>query len=129
MGRIPAVFIVPKMVENNPLLGIGTGNYPLLRNNEAYRGFFPLPIPEIRILDAHGFGGIIDLLVDNGIIGLTVFMLIMYSIYKKRPKSKRVFLIGFLCLFMFGVQIYFLYPWILLGLVLANNTKEHETCS
>ena len=129
MGRISAVFIVPKMIEQHPLLGIGTGNYPLLRNNDDLRGIFPLPTEEIRTLDAHGFGGLIDLLVDNGIIGLTAFLLLMYSIYRKKPKSEKIFLLGFLSLFLFGVQIYFLYPWILLGLVLVNKTKIYETCS
>lgn len=123
MGRIPGVFIVPKMINQNPVFGIGTGNYPLLRNNEEYRGFFPLPVKEIRILDSHGFGGIIDIIVDNGFVGFLFFSIILFIIYRdlKYQKKEKFLLAGFLLLFLFGVQIYFLYPWILLGIILVKK--------
>jgi len=37
-GRVAGAFIVPKMVEQHPLVGIGWGNYGLLRNAPEYRG-------------------------------------------------------------------------------------------
>ncbi|WP_378180260.1 O-antigen ligase family protein [Aquimarina sp. SS2-1] len=125
MGRISGVFIVPKIVANHPFFGIGTGNYPLLRNNKEYRGFFPLPPEEIRIKDAHGFGGLIDILVDNGFLGLLFFFFIIWHRYKtlKHRNHLKLLLVGFLMLFCFGVQIYFLYPWILFGLILTKENK------
>ena len=131
MGRIPGVFITPKMVIDHPIFGIGTGNYPLLRNNREYRTIFPLPKKEIRIKDAHGFGGLIDVLVDNGILGILCFFLIMWHRYKtlKRYQHLQLLLIGFLLLFCFGVQIYFLYPWILFGLILTKENSVGEISS
>lgn len=126
MGRISGFFIVPKMVQENPALGIGTGNYPLLRNNKEYRGFFPIPPKSIRNMDAHGYGGIVDILVDNGIIGLLFFFLIIGVLFIKviTEKGKAVLLVGFICLFSFGVQIHFMYPWMLLGLVLVSCNEQ-----
>ncbi len=131
MGRISGVFITPKMVIDHPVFGIGTGNYPLLRNNKEYRGIFPVPPEEIRIKDAHGFGGLIDILVDNGLLGLLFFSFIMWHRYKtlKHRKHLKLLLIGFLTLFCFGVQIYFLYPWILFGLILTKEDRLDEISS
>ena len=36
MGRIAAAIVVPRMVEAHPLLGIGVGNYSLMRNDPDY---------------------------------------------------------------------------------------------
>lgn len=121
MGRISGVFIAPAMISQHPVLGIGIGNYPLIRNNIEYRGFFPLPPKEVRDMDAHGLGGIMDIWVDMGLVGLIIFGLINYSIYLGLGtiNKGRILLISFLGLFLFGVQIYFLYPWVLLGIILA----------
>lgn len=131
MGRISGIFIVPKLVLDHPILGIGTGNYPLVRNNKKYRGIFPLPPKEIRIKDAHGFGGLIDILVDNGFLGLFFFSMIMYKQYKviRNQKYLKQLFIGFFTLFCFGVQIYFLYPWMFLGLILTKENKIGEISS
>ncbi|MHA7059255.1 O-antigen ligase family protein [Aquimarina sp. M1] len=128
MGRISGVFIVPKMIIDYPIFGIGTGNYPLLRNNKEYRGVFPLPPEKIRTKDAHGFGGLIDILVDNGLLGLFFFFFIMWHRYKtlRHRKHLKLLLLGFLTLFSFGVQIYFLYPWILFGLLLTKKDRLNE---
>ncbi|RZS99282.1 O-antigen ligase-like membrane protein [Aquimarina brevivitae] len=129
MGRISGLFIFPKMVQEKPVFGIGTGNYPLLRNNKEYRGFFPLPPKPIRNLDAHGFGGIVDILVDNGLVGLLGFFSIMGVVFIKvrGNKGSPELLIGFIVLFLFGVQIHFMYPWVLLALVLANTHRDEAS--
>ena len=126
LGRVSGFFIAPKMIMENPILGIGTGNYPLLRNNKEYRGFFPLPPEDIRNIDAHGYGGIIDILVDNGLIGLTLFFLIMGVIFLKvrNVRGSPELLLGFIVLFLFGVQIHFMYPWVLLALVLSSTSYD-----
>ncbi|WP_419213232.1 O-antigen ligase family protein [Maribacter sp. X9] len=126
MGRIPSVFIVPEIINDHSFFGIGIGNYPLLRNNREYRGFFPLPPKEFRVLDSHSLGGIFDILIDTGIIGLFFFSLILINIWKslKALKFQKRLLIGFLMLFLFGVQIYFLYPWILLGILISLNENR-----
>ncbi len=128
MGRISGFFIAPNMIKNNSLFGIGIGNYPLLRNNKEYRGFFPLPPKKIRNLDAHGYGGIMDIVVDTGILGFSVFIFILGRIFFeiKQDSKKIALLCGFVLLFIFGVQIHFMYPWVLLSLVLTKNAN-YET--
>ena len=124
MGRIAGVFIFPDMIVDYPVLGIGLGNYPIMRNNPKYLDFIPKsPKGET---DAHGFGGIVQLLVDGGIVVFGLFLLIMYKFYKDVKKNKNKsenFLLIFLFFFIFGVQIYFLYPWVLLGILTSLNSK------
>ena len=108
-GRVAGKYIVTNMVVENPLIGIGLGNYPILRNLNEYRSFFPI----IKVYDAHGFGGIVTVLCEFGLLGLFVFFCILR--YKaKRSNPYLIFL--FICVFMCGVQITFIYPWLLIGM-------------
>ncbi|MCF6241323.1 MAG: hypothetical protein L3J74_08270 [Bacteroidales bacterium] len=125
MGRIAGLFIFPEMVVDNPIVGIGLGNYPIMRNNPEYLGF--IPSSPIGKTDAHGYGGIVQLLVDGGLVILILFLRIIYLFFKKIKRNKNgleVFLYMFLFLFIFGVQIYFLYPWILLGILISLSEKS-----
>lgn len=128
LGRVSGFFITPKIITKHTLLGIGTGNYPLLRNNKEYRGFFPLPPKNIRNIDAHGYGGIMDILIDNGLLGIIFFFWILLKIFERvrKERGKIEFLLGFVILFSFGVQIHFMYPWILLALILVKKYKDNE---
>jgi hypothetical protein len=129
MGRISGTYIIPNMMADNPVFGIGIGNYAIIRNNKEYRDFFPLPPREHRYSDAQGFGGLMDIILDYGLFGTTLFGLIMYSIYTQVRTLKKgaLLLLAFLMLFLFGVQIYFLYPWVLLAILLAyKNNYVHE---
>ena len=103
-----------------------------MRNNPKYLDFIPHS-PNGKT-DAHGFGGIVQILVDGGLIMLLFFSFIMTKFYKKlRLSSKKnsYFLLAFLYLFVFGVQIYFLYPWILFGILitLSNMKINNEEVS
>ncbi|MCC9017790.1 O-antigen ligase family protein [Flavobacterium lipolyticum] len=131
LGRISGVYIVPNMVEQNAVFGIGLGNYPLLRNNAEYRTFFPKPPKKSIDIDAHGFGGIVDIIVEMGILGFFIFIFIVYGIYYeiKRMNKGIVLVIGFLLIYCFGVQIYFLYPWVLLAIILAYQNNYIDEIS
>lgn len=131
LGRVSGTYIVPNMVKENPVFGIGLGNYPLLRNNAEYRAFFPKPPKELMTIDAHGFGGLVDILVEMGIFGLLLFASIVYNLYYElRNRNKGyLFLTGFLLLFSFGVQLYFLYPWAFLGIILAYQNNYIDEIS
>jgi O-antigen ligase len=126
LGRVSGFYIVPTMVQQRPLLGIGIGNYPLLRNNKEIRRFFPIPPREIIDIDSHGLGGIVDILVDMGLIGLILFLIIIYMLYyeiSRKKKRGKILILSFLCLYMFGVQLVFLYPWIFIGIILAYKNN------
>ena len=126
LGRVSGLYIVPVIVKQYPVLGIGIGNYPLLRNNKEIRKFFPLPPKEMIDIDSHGLGGIVDVLVDMGLVGLLIFLSIIYLLYKDISRKKergKILIFTFLCLFMFGVQLCFLYPWIFLGIILAYKNN------
>ncbi len=125
MGRIAGIYIFPEMIQDYPLLGIGLGNYPIMRNNPSYLGV--IPVSPIGKTDAHGYGGLAQLLVDGGVFIFILFMYIMYLFYKKVKSLKEGlenYLLIFLCFFIFGVQIYFLYPWVLLGILISLSSKE-----
>lgn len=119
-GRIPATFIIYNMFLSNPLFGIGIGNYPILRNLPEYRSFFPI----IDIYDASGYGGFIDILNQCGIIGLVVFLFLLYKLKKQNKDSTYILLF---CLpLLFGVQYTFAYPWLMLSLILLT---KNESCN
>ena len=127
MGRIAGSHIVPKMILDNPIFGIGLGNYPLQRNLKKYRSFIPKSPPGKT--DAHGLGGVFQLLVDGGLFMFFLFCLILFFLAKKTLSLKNnmeIFLFVFPCFFLTGVQIYFLYPWFLLGILICINNKCHE---
>lgn len=131
LGRVSGIYIVPKMVYENPIFGIGLGNYPLLRNNVEYRSFFPKPPKESIDIDAHGFGGIVDIIVEMGISGFLFFMFILYGLNKEIRKRNKgtVLVFGFLLIYCFGVQIIFLYPWVLLAIILAYRNNYIDEIS
>ncbi|WP_157812217.1 hypothetical protein [Polaribacter sp. ALD11] len=125
MGRIAGLFIFPKMVSENPVFGIGLGNYPIMRNNPQYLGF--IPRSPTGKTDAHGYGGLVQLLVDGGLVILILFLFIIYKLFiklKNRGEDDEKYLLIFLFFFVFGVQIYFLYPWILLGVLMSLSIKK-----
>ena len=109
-GRISGFYIGTEMLKKNPVEGIGLGNYPILRNRPEYRTFFP----KIPIYDAMGFGGLADILVQQGIIGLILFLYMIRICYQRSRES--TYLLLFLAVFMCGVQLTFVYPWFLIAL-------------
>lgn len=129
MGRLSGFYIIPKMILDNPTFGIGLGNYPLARNNKEYRGFFPLPPKEVRDMDASGFGGITDIIIEMGLVGLIMFFSIIYLLMLELYMIRYgiIILSFYIVLFSMGVQLYFLYPWILFSIIIAYKNKYiHE---
>lgn len=127
MGRIAGVFIFPDMILDHPVFGIGLGNYPLMRNNPKYRGFIPHSPPGKA--DAHGFGGLVQLLVDGGLLVFSVFLLLMILFIrqlKQNHTNLEIYMYSFLLFFILGVQIYFLYPWVLFGILLTLSQKSKQ---
>ena len=111
-GRVAAMFIAPRMAADNPILGVGLGNYSLTRNNPLYLGSFP----QIEGWDLSGLG-IFTLLLEGGIAGLSL-LLASYFLFSKPSRAisgKRFyFFLVPLLLQCCGVQLYFAYHWFFL---------------
>jgi O-antigen ligase len=123
MGRISGSYIMPEMIKDNPLLGIGLGNYSLVRNNPNYRKF----LPAVKAWDLPGMGGIIIILLETGIVGLILFLSPFYKIWQSSKfKTIKFVLIVFVLTQMFGVQTYFQYLWFLVGLMTAMYERPNS---
>lgn len=114
-GRIPATFILYEMFCKHPIIGIGLGNYPVLRNLDEYRSFFP----KIPIYDATGYGGFIDIVNQFGLIGITIWILFLIKLFKKG--ATKIYIILFCLPLIFGVQYTFLYPWFMIAINIQTN--------
>lgn len=122
MGRIAGMVIVPNMILTNPFTGIGLGNYPLLRNNPEYRGH----IPFVDDWDLDGLG-LFGFIAEVGIpLVLILMVLLSLAPLRIRNMTNLSYYKDFLALslfpilaFIFGVQVTFIYPWIIMGIVMA----------
>jgi hypothetical protein len=63
MGRVAGAVLAPRMIATRPVLGIGWGNYPLVRDDRDYRQGTAFAITST---DAPGLG-IVDYIVELGI--------------------------------------------------------------
>ena len=119
LGRVAAGYIVPRMVEAHPLLGIGIGNYPLMRNNPKYLG--PLP-PVYRHEDLPGLG-LIGYAPDFGIPGLLAMSWLLTAPFRIcRRTSLKLSVLGLFQIIchLFGAQLTFFYPWFVSACILGS---------
>ena len=122
-GRISGVHISSNMIMDSPLIGVGLGNYSLLRNNEQYRGFFPI----VETWDLTGLGGLITLITENGFIFFSIFIFLIYNSFLTKNSNayeSLFFFLLFITPFILGVQLYFKYPWIYMAFFLAKFTTK-----
>jgi hypothetical protein len=117
MGRLAASILVPRMINEYPMFGVGIGNYSLMRNDPAIlQG-----LPRIELWDLSGLG-VLGYMAELG-IPLTLFFVYIYAYPLLKAWRRRPWLI-LLCAYpllagLFGVQLYFAYPWVLAGIGLA----------
>lgn len=119
MGRVAATYIGKNIFVNNPFMGVGLGNYSLVRNEPIYRGIFP----KVYLWDLSGLGGLLTLLLENGIVGLSFFIIVVLRFFSIK-KDLIVFPMLFSFPFLLGCQIYFIYPWFYLCLYLLVKDKK-----
>lgn len=128
LGRISATVIVPNMLKFQLLQGIGWGNYPLQRNNPKYRLFMPeLPV---SMWDATGFGGMLDMLLEAGLIMFLTYILLYWRIatlITYHFEQSAYIMLAYVGPIILGGAIYLFYTWFLLGIILYFiNEGEHE---
>ncbi len=123
-GRLMASVLLPRIVQAHPVLGIGIGNYSLIRNDPGIL----LGLPRTEIWDLHGLG-LLGYLAELG-IPLTLFVLYIYAYPLLRALRSRpwIFLLSAYppLAALFGVQLNFAYPWIVMALALGALSIERE---
>lgn len=119
-GRIAGIFIATSMILDRPILGVGIGNYSVVRNDPTYRGIFP----EVDTWDLPGLG-LYGYCAELGIPLVLFFSFVCLRltviILKSKLKSE-VLLISMypFMAHMLGVQITFFYPWMFSAVALAS---------
>lgn len=123
-GRLMASVILPRIVEAHPVLGVGIGNYSLIRNDPDIL----LGLPRTENWDLHGLG-LLGYLAELG-IPLTLFVFYVYgypllNALRSRPWIFQLSAYPLLAA-LFGVQLNFAYPWVVMGLALAALSIERK---
>lgn len=129
MGRIPAMTqIIPNIVKKDWELGVGMFNYPFIRDNPVYCGYWE-KAPAFG--DSPGLGFLVEILYGSGITGLTLYLILLVAIWKRKIHGPQalVFYTLFILLNLAGVSLTFTYPWLLLSFALLYSkfyTTQHE---
>ncbi len=124
MGRVMATVLLPRIVMLHPILGIGIGNYSLVRNDPMIL----LGLPTTPEWDLPGLG-ILGYVAELGIpLTLLVLWLYAYPMRASRGLSGWLALLSAYPLMaaLFGVQLNFCYPWVVAGLALAAVDIERK---
>ncbi|MBJ6123331.1 hypothetical protein [Sphingomonas mollis] len=121
-GRLMGSVLLPRIVEAHPILGVGIGNYSLVRNDPDIL----LGLPRTEVWDLHGLG-LLGYLAELG-IPMTIFVLYIYAYPLLMALRSRawIFLLSAYPLLaaLFGVQLNFAYPWIVMGMALGALSIE-----
>ena len=119
IGRAAGLYFVPRMIAAHPWLGVGWGNYGLVRNDVQYRGLSPV----IGVTDSPGLG----LYGTTAEVGIPLMILLLYLLLQpllltRRATHWRPLLtlaliqpVVQLC----GAQLNLTYPWIVSAFALG----------
>lgn len=126
-GRIAGAFIVPKMVEAHPLVGIGLGNYGLVRNAPEYRGAAAFA----HLNDDPGLG-LAGMTAELGIplvfyLAICLILPFIYLCRLKLPLYITNLAILQPMVHLFGSQLNLTYPWIVTAFALGLGYSLAET--
>ena len=127
MGRIAASVIVPRMIAEHPVLGIGVGNYSLMRNDPEYLQGLP-PVSE---WDLPGMG-LAGSAAEFG-IPLTLFLLalLLRPLVLSRKAAQPTVIAAAASVqplaFLLGVNLNFFYPWLVAAFVMAVLNERNAS--
>lgn len=123
MGRIAASIVVPRMIAAHPVLGIGPGNYSLMRNDPEYlQG-----LPAVDDWDLSGMG----LFGSAAEFGLPLTLFLLWLLLRPLSMARRrkapvlvAVAAGFPALaFLLGVNLNFFYPWLVGAFVISTESS------
>lgn len=120
MGRVSGAILGPRMVKAHPLVGIGWGNYPLVRDDPAYRQGTAFSIAKI---DSPSLGPL-DYMVELGLpLWMYMTWLALKPVYLLRRNRADPWLLGLAMMQpvsnWFGAHLNITYPWVVVGLALG----------
>ncbi len=131
LGRVAGAFIVPRMIAEHPLTGVGWGNYGLVRNAPEYRGASAW----VDLNDEPALG-IAGLAAELGVpVTALLLLCLMYPAILLRRKGAPSHLINLALVqpvvHLCGAQLNLTYPWIVtaFALGLAFRTSHAENFS
>jgi hypothetical protein len=126
MGRIIGALIIPKMIAAHPVLGIGIGNYSLMRNDPDYLE----GLPAVDDWDLPGLGLVSDA-AELG-IPLTLFLVgilvrVLWRAKRERAPAILVAIAAFQPVaLLLGVNLNFFYPWLVTAFALASLAQYRK---
>jgi hypothetical protein len=127
LGRVVGIFIVPRMIEANPIFGIGIGNYALVRNDPRYlQG-----LPTVTDWDISGLG-LLGYVAELGIpLTLLLLYITLYAFLYARRSNANTLVVLLGCnqfiIHLLGAQITFLYPWLISAITMGYVAAARRT--
>jgi hypothetical protein len=118
-GRVAGAYIVPRMIAEHPLTGVGWGNYGLLRNAPEYRG------AAVFTEDADDPGlGIFGLAAELGLPLLGGLLILLFlPFFYLRSLGSPVWLSNLALVqpivHLYGAQLNLTYPWVVTAFALG----------
>lgn len=111
-GRIAGAFLVPRMIVEHPLTGIGWGNYSLLRNTPEYRRAAVYP----EDADDPGLG-LFGLAAETGLPLMVILLGLLFTPWLLLHRQQAPAWLLNLALaqplaHLFGAQLNLTYPWV-----------------
>ncbi len=127
MGRISGAVLSPRMIEAHPWLGIGWGNYPLVRDDPQYRRGTAFSLAS---LDSPSLGPI-DYIVD---LGFPLFLYLtwaelkpLYLLWRHRAD---IWILNMAAMQIlanwFGAHLNITYQWVVVGLALGMGFAKTQ---
>jgi hypothetical protein len=119
MGRVTGALIVPRMVAAHPVLGIGVGNYSLMRNDPDYLEGLP-PVDSWDLAGMGLAGSTAEFGIPLTLLLLALLLRPLMHARKRRAPAIITVAAGFQPLaLLLGVNLNFFYPWLVASFVLA----------
>ncbi len=123
IGRVAAAFIVPRMIAEHPLAGVGWGNYGLVRNAPEYRG----AAAWVDFSDDPALG-LVGLAAELGIpltslLVLCLLLPLMYLQRRRVPFHMMNLAVLQPIVHLFGAQLNMTYPWVVTAFALGLGLR------
>lgn len=113
VGRTAGLFLIPRMIQVHPWVGVGFAHYGLVRNTPAYRGLSVY----VDVNDNTGLG-ILQYIAELG-IPVSIYLLLLlfnpFVLLRRTTHLRRATAIGLMhpIVLMLGGQLNLTYPWVM----------------